>query len=107
MCSKGTPFLRIQSTTIGEKVCYNQERWLQSKGKEMSMPKPVQASSYTFRDIIEGGFLYVDKTRTIYDLVRYSKGVYFLARPRRFGKSLLISTLAEIFQGNQKLLEPV
>lgn len=71
------------------------------------MPKPVQASSYTFRDIIEGGFLYVDKTRTIYDLVRYSKGVYFLARPRRFGKSLLISTLAEIFQGNQKLLEPV
>lgn len=67
------------------------------------MPKPVQASSYTFRDIIEGGFLYVDKTRTIYDLVRYSKGVYFLARPRRFGKSLLISTLAEIFQGNKEL----
>jgi len=53
------------------------------------MPKPVQASTYTFRHIIEGGFLYVDKTRYLYDLVR----------PRRFGKSLMISTLEEIFLG--------
>lgn len=67
------------------------------------MVKPVQASSYTFRDIIQNGFLYVDKTRHIYELIRYGKGVYFLARPRRFGKSLLISTLAEIFHGNKEL----
>lgn len=67
------------------------------------MLKPVQASSYTLRDILENGFLYVDKTRYIYQLVRPGKGVYFLARPRRFGKSLLISTLAEIFQGNREL----
>ena len=52
------------------------------------MPKPVQASLYTFRDIIAGGFVYVDKTSTIHELVRYNKGVNFLARPRRFGKSL-------------------
>ncbi len=63
------------------------------------MPQPVQASSYTFRDIIEGGFLYVDKTQYIYDLIRYRKGVYFLARLRRFGKSLMVSTLDEVFQG--------
>ncbi len=67
------------------------------------MPQPVQASSYTFRDIIAGGFLYVDKTRYLYDLIRYRKGVYFLARPRRFGKSLMISMLDEIFQGNKTL----
>lgn len=67
------------------------------------MLKPVQASSPTFRDIIEGGFVYVDKTRYLYDLVRYSKGIYFLARPRRFGKSLTISTLEEIFKGEQEL----
>ena len=67
------------------------------------MPKPVQASTYTFRNLIEGGFLYVDKTRDLYDLVQPSAGVYFLARPRRFGKSLLISTLEEIFLGNRKL----
>jgi hypothetical protein len=67
------------------------------------MPKPVQASSYTFRDIITGGFLYVDKTRYLYDVIRYTKGTYFLARPRRFGKSLMISTLDEIFQGHKEL----
>ncbi len=47
----------------------------------------------TFRDIIEGNFLYIDKTRYIYELIRPQKAVYFLSRPRRFGKSLLISTL--------------
>lgn len=67
------------------------------------MPKPVQASTYTFRHIIEGGFLYVDKTRYLYDLVRPGTGIYFMARPRRFGKSLMISTLQEIFLGNKEL----
>jgi len=67
------------------------------------MPKPVQASSYTFRHIIEGGFVYVDKTQYLYELVRRSIGIYFLARPRRFGKSLMITTLEEIFRGNKEL----
>ncbi|MCB0122589.1 MAG: ATP-binding protein [Caldilineaceae bacterium] len=67
------------------------------------MPQPVQASTYTFRDIIENGCLYVDKTRYLYELVRHGKGTYFLARPRRFGKSLMISTLEEIFLGNKTL----
>ncbi len=69
------------------------------------MPKPIQASSYNFRDIVESGFLYVDKTHLLYELVRYGKGVYFLARPRRFGKSLLLSTLEEIFLGNKELFK--
>ncbi len=69
------------------------------------MPKPVQASSYTFRHIIEGGFLYVDKTQYLYELVRPATGTYFLARPRRFGKSLMLSTLEEIFLGNQDLFK--
>jgi hypothetical protein len=65
--------------------------------------KPVQASTYTFRDIIHGGYLYVDKTRYLYELIRYPKGFYFLARPRRFGKSLMVSTLEEIFHGHRDL----
>lgn len=65
--------------------------------------KPLPIGIQTFRDIINGGFLYIDKTKWIYEMVRYSKGVYFLSRPRRFGKSLLISTLDEIFQGNREL----
>lgn len=69
------------------------------------MKKPLPVGIQTFRDIIEGGFLYVDKTRWFYELVRYPKGVYFLARPRRFGKSLLISTLKEVFEGNRELFQ--
>ena len=69
------------------------------------MPKPVQASTYTFRNLIEGGFLYVDKTRYLYELVRPATGIYFLARPRRFGKSLMLSTLEEIFLGNREFFK--
>jgi hypothetical protein len=69
------------------------------------MLKPLPVGIQTFSDIIEGGFLYVDKTRWIYELVRYPKGVYFLSRPRRFGKSLLVSTLEAIFQGRRELFQ--
>lgn len=69
------------------------------------MTQPIQATSYTFRNIIEGGFLYVDKTRYLYDLVRHPTGTYFVARPRRFGKSLMISTLEELFRGSKALFQ--
>jgi hypothetical protein len=69
------------------------------------MLKPVQASTYTFRTIIEGGYVYVDKTRYLYDLIRQASGIYFLARPRRFGKSLMISTLEAIFKGEKDLFQ--
>ena len=59
----------------------------------------------TFRDIIQNDYLYVDKTEKIFDLVKNPKGVYFLSRPRRFGKSLLISTLNEIFEGEKELFK--
>ena len=55
-----------------------------------------------FRTIREEGFYYVDKTSLIFELV--DRGVYyFLSRPRRFGKSLLIDTLLELFLGNEPL----
>lgn len=69
------------------------------------MLKPVQASSYTFRSIIQGGYLYIDKTQALYELVQGAIGVYFLSRPRRFGKSLTVSTLEEIFRGNKELFQ--
>jgi hypothetical protein len=59
----------------------------------------------TFSDIIQHDYLYVDKTEKIFDLVKNPKGVYFLSRPRRFGKSLLISTLDEIFEGEKELFK--
>ncbi len=67
--------------------------------------KSLTTSSYTFSDLIEGGYLYVDKTAHIHALIREPKGQYFLARPRRFGKSLLVSTLKAIFQGRRELFK--
>jgi len=58
----------------------------------------------TFADIREGGYVYVDKTKLIYDLVDQGK-YYFLSRPRRFGKSLLVSTLEAYFEGRRDLFE--
>ena len=56
----------------------------------------------TFSEIIEEKYLYVDKTALIYDLVRDNNYV-FLSRPRRFGKSLLMSTLEAYFKGRREL----
>jgi Predicted AAA-ATPase len=71
----------------------------------METLKPLPVGFHTFRDLIRGGFLYVDKTQLIYELIRKPKGIYFLSRPRRFGKSLLVATLAEIFQSNRELFQ--
>lgn len=57
-----------------------------------------------FEEMITGNYLYIDKTQFIYPLVK-EKGYYFLSRPRRFGKSLLISTLKELFLGKKELFE--
>ena len=56
----------------------------------------------TFEEIRKGGYCYVDKTEQVYRLARDGK-YYFLSRPRRFGKSLLISTLEAYFQGKKDL----
>ena len=57
-----------------------------------------------FRSIVEDGYVYVDKTALIYDLVTNGK-IYFLSRPRRFGKSLLVSTLKYYFEGEKELFK--
>ena len=58
----------------------------------------------TFSEIIENGYLYVDKTELIYNLIDGNKYV-FLSRPRRFGKSLLVSTLESYFKGEKELFK--
>ena len=57
-----------------------------------------------FDKIINGGYVYVDKTALIYRLVTEGS-IYFLSRPRRFGKSLLVSTLEAYFQGRKELFK--
>jgi hypothetical protein len=58
----------------------------------------------TFDVLRNSGATYVDKTEHIHNLDLVSTGrVYFLSRPRRFGKSLLISTFKELFKGRKEL----
>lgn len=66
--------------------------------------KKLPTGLQNFREIIEDGYLYVDKTRQVYELLKQGK-LYFLSRPRRFGKSLLVSTLKHIFSGNRDLFK--
>ena len=64
------------------------------------MKYPIGIQS--FEKIREDGFVYIDKTALVYDLVHDGK-IYFLCRPRRFGKSLLVSTLKCYFEGRKEL----
>ena len=58
----------------------------------------------TFSEIITNGYVYVDKTDLVWQLAHYAKYI-FLSRPRRFGKSLLTSTLESYFKGEKSLFE--
>ena len=58
----------------------------------------------SFRKIREDGYVYIDKTEIIHRLVEAGQ-YYFLSRPRRFGKSLLVSTIEELFSGSQELFD--
>ena len=64
------------------------------------MKYPIGIQS--FDQIIEDGYVYVDKTEQIYNLTHEGK-IYFLSRPRRFGKSLLVSTLKNYYLGRREL----
>ncbi|KAA0258327.1 AAA family ATPase [Deferribacter autotrophicus] len=63
---------------------------------------PIGQSS--FENLIKNNCIYIDKTEKIYQLITTGQ-FYFLSRPRRFGKSLLVSTLKNIFLGNKELFK--
>ena len=68
----------------------------------MKRKYPVGVQS--FEKLRKEGYLYIDKTPLIYKMITEG-GPYFLSRPRRFGKSLLVSTLAAVFEGRRELFE--
>ena len=66
----------------------------------------IATDIYTFEELRKKGFSYVDKTAIIWPLVNESIGKqFFIARSRRFGKSLLISTLRALFEGKRELFQ--
>ena len=70
----------------------------------MMMTRKYPVGIQTFSEIIKGGYVYVDKTDLVWQLANYAKYI-FLSRPRRFGKSLLTSTLESYFLGERELFE--
>lgn len=66
--------------------------------------KDLPISLETFSTLRENDYLYIDKTEHIYKLAKPGKR-YFLSRPRRFGKSLLLNTIEELYKGNKELFK--
>jgi hypothetical protein len=62
--------------------------------------KKLPIGIQSFSNLREGDYLYVDKTADIHRIVTNGR-IYFLSRSRRFGKSLLIDTMEELFRGNK------
>ena len=70
------------------------------ENKRLKLP----AGLPTFEEIRTRGYQYVDKTHHLVNLIDTGK-IYFLARPRRFGKSLTLTTLKELFSGRKDLFK--
>jgi hypothetical protein len=68
------------------------------------MMKKLSVGISDFKELIQGNYIYVDKTEYVYKLINSGK-YYFLSRPRRFGKSLLISTVEYLFKGEKELFK--
>ena len=71
---------------------------------ETKQLKRLPVGIQTFDKLIQGGYLYIDKTAYIHKMVSESNYI-FLSRPRRFGKSLLVSTLQSYFEGKKELFK--
>ncbi len=69
------------------------------------MRKYLNTSASTYENIINANFMYVDKTKELYKIINHDQGQYFLSRPRRFGKSMLLSTLRAVFEGKKELFK--
>ena len=65
--------------------------------------KDLPIGVQSFEDLRKNDYLYIDKTKYIEQLLQGK--VYFLSRPRRFGKSLFLSTLAAYFRGQKELFK--
>ena len=72
----------------------------------MEEDEKIAQGTYDFRVMREDGYRYVDKTALLYPLVtRGRDSFFFISRPRRFGKSLMLSTLECLFRGQRELFK--
>ena len=102
-CVHGIELIRYRGDALQTRRL---EAWLETViiaiGNIMIPHHKLPIGIQTFREIRENHYYYVDKTGLAVDLVERGK-YYFLSRPRRFGKSLLIDTFKELFEGQEPL----
>ena len=68
--------------------------------------KSIATANYDFESLITGGYVYIDKTDMFWKLASNERdAIYFISRPRRFGKSLMLSTFKYLFQGRKDLFK--
>ena len=67
--------------------------------------KKIDTGNSSFEKLIQRENIYIDKTKYLYNLLTDGGTYYFLSRPRRFGKSLTLSTLEAIFKGKRELFK--
>ena len=92
---KGGWLAKSHPENIGDQIMTD------TKMNERRLPVGIQS----FEEIRKGGYLYVDKTDIIWNLVNRGKKYNYLSRPRRFGKSVLVDTLEAYFLGKKELFE--
>ena len=88
-----------------EKLYLCERNTVKGKYMEIQQLKRCPVGIQTFSEIIENNYVYVDKTEHVYRLVHSDGKYFFLSRPRRFGKSLLTSTLRCYFEGRRDLFK--
>ena len=71
----------------------------------MTNRRKLPAGIQSFKTIREEGYLYVDKSDQVWDLVNNGKKYNYLSRPRRFGKSVLVDTLQSYLEGKKNLFD--
>ena len=104
---KDHPFLQGTLTTIQHHIVSSIKQILMTKEIQTEKKQELQnfpLGTADFETIRNKNKLYIDKTKQIYDLIQTSKSC-FISRPRRFGKSLIISTLENLFKGKKDLFK--
>ena len=69
--------------------------------KRLKLPIGIQ----TFEELRKDNYVYVDKTKYLINLITTGNKIYFIARPRRFGKSMIVTTLDALFSGEKELFK--
>jgi Predicted AAA-ATPase len=100
---------RKQAVVVSFKTPYlcRMAKWVNTDADKIAYlyrMKKLPIGIQTFEKIRDGGFLYVDKTEQIFRLIT-GGGYFFISRPRRFGKSLTLSTIKSVYAGHRALFE--